>query len=241
MIEIKSCPICGAELQPNAKHFTGKPFFTADVGVSFNVTAFIIYSLCPNCGVFVQSPRMNDEDIHKYYADGMYRAWLGVSPAILDIDEDKRADMDASLLRALLGPIQSHLDIGSSRGDFLKYMGAEHQDGIEPNQDYNQNNLAEIFPDLEQIDGLYDLVSAIHSMEHSTNPGQMLRDMSSLSKKYVVVEVPSDKSPGGWGRLAHTFHFPEETIAYMAEKVGLKIIAIVHTPHTLVVMEKFGK
>ncbi len=235
MIEIKECPICMGELQPYATQVMSAPFFTVDMGIDFNVCAFVTYSLCTTCGAYVQSPRMDADDITKYYAEGMYREWLNLAQETLDRDEKFRAIVDAKLLRTLLDPITSHLDIGSSRGYFLQEMNAEQQDGMELNQSYAP---AHVFETTDQIVDKYDLVSAIHMLEHTIDPLATLRFMASHSRKYVVVEVPSDKSPGGWGRLAHTFHFPSETLQYMASQSGLKIRAIIHTPHLLVIMEK---
>lgn len=246
MITVTRCPICGAdELDLEGKRFMSNPTFNVEVeGIEFAACAFVKYVHCRTCGVFIQSPRMADEHIAMYYKNS-YRRWTGVPVEVMDKDEELRASQDAGMITKLIGidhPL-SHLDVGSGRGSLLRWVGAVSQVGVEMNATYNTNPSAIVYPTLENLyedseAGEFELVTAIHYLEHTTDPLYTFKMMAELSRKYVVVEVPSEESKGGWGRLAHTFHFPEETLMFMADQAGCEIKVIYHTPHTFVLMEK---
>lgn len=238
MIDVTTCPICGSELVRNARAFFGAPFMLLKTDVTFNGSAFVRYSRCETCGLYVQSPRMTDEDIERYYGTGLYRAWMNLPVEAMDDDEYMRAAHDASLVVKLLGVPASHLDIGSSRGHFLQLVKSPVQVGVEPNTSYNINEQATVLPRMTDVTGEFELVSMIHSLEHVTDPMSVLRSALSLSSRWLLIEVPSEQSKGGWGRLAHTYHFPEETFSYIAESLSCKIKLLHHTPHTFVILEK---
>ncbi len=231
MIEVTECPICGEPLEQNARQFLSKPIFVGSIDeLSFQMSGFVTYAKCSGCGTFAQSPRMVDEDIERYYRSGKYRQWLNIDQKALDKDEDLRALCDAEILRKLIGEVESHLDIGASQGFFLERMAAKKQSGVEL---YNHLSKGK-YP----VNQEFELVSAIHVLEHVPYPVEFLKNIASYSKKYLVIEVPSDESKGGWGRLAHLFHFPSDVFFLLAGKIHFKIIAILHTPHTMVIMER---
>jgi hypothetical protein len=239
MEKIFTCPVCRSPLGKPEKFFYSRPFVPLNVsGLDIVMCALVGYSRCEACGVHVQNPMLTEDEMKHYYGDGLYRQWLGRTQEELDDDELMRASTDAALLHKTIGPVKTHLDIGASHGDFLHLMGAEFQVGVEPNTPYFRNDRAVLASDISLVKGTYELVSLIHSLEHTLDPMQTLKQAASLSNRWIVIEVPSEESKGGWGRLAHTFHFPDETIQYLAESISCKIKLIHHTPHTLVVMEK---
>jgi SAM-dependent methyltransferase len=245
MNHIHSCPICASSLlRPDQKVVTSRPHFNHDTQIEFAVAAIVKYALCLGCGAYIQTPRMSDEDIHRYYADGLYREWLGIEQDALDTDELRRAKLDATIIKDICGIVDSHLDVGASRGYLLDEVGSKIKVAVEPNREYViAPNLAAAYTDIYHMSHMYnsfELVTSIHSLEHTTDPLSMLRELSCFVRASgrLVIEVPSETSPGGWGRLAHNFHFPPWTMSYMADKVGMKITHVMFTPHLFTIMER---
>lgn len=241
---IDRCPICdSASLQRDAKVAASRPQMNYGGNVTFEMAAIVHYSLCYGCGAYIQSPRMSDDDIHRFYANGFYREWLELNQEQMDADERMRAKLDASIIKDCLGIIDSHLDVGASRGYLLEEVGARATLAVEPNLDYLTAKVNLQYSSIDQIAHLYSsfgLVTAIHTLEHTTDPLTTLRELSFFveGKGKLIVEVPSDRSQGGWARLAHTFHFPPWTMHYMAGKIGMKITHAMFTPHLFVIMER---
>jgi hypothetical protein len=250
MKHIHSCPICASTLlRQDQKVATSRPHFNHDTQIEFAVAAIVKYALCMGCGAYIQTPRMTDDDIHRYYADGLYREWMGIEQEQLDADELRRARLDASIIKDVCGIVDSHLDVGASRGYLLNEVGARAKAAVEPNRAYIIAKVETVYTDLllmSHLHGSFSLVTSIHSLEHTTDPLGTLRELSCFVRDSshpdgagkLVVEVPSENSPGGWGRLAHTFHFPPWTMHYMAEKVGMKITHMLFTPHLFTIMER---
>jgi hypothetical protein len=244
MIEISKCPICrSTHLTPNAQRAVSKPYMNFDAdGIGLTMGTVVSYALCQVCGAYIQTPRMTDEEVQKYYRDGLYRAWLNISQEKMDDDEHRRAENDADIVMKRIGDIESHLDVGASRGYFLNEVGAERRIAIEANVGWVTTKNVEVYRTLEeylpQSDYKSQLVSAIHVLEHTTDPLRFLQDMSCASEEWLMIEVPSDKSPGGWARLPHLFHFPTWTLHYMFDEIGWKIETTLFTPHTLVLAKR---
>jgi SAM-dependent methyltransferase len=244
MKHIHSCPICASTLlRSDQKVVTSHPHFNHDAQIEFNVAAIVKYALCLGCGAYIQTPRMSDDDIHRYYANGHYREWMGIEQEQLDADELRRARLDASIIKDILGIVDSHLDVGASRGYLLDEVGARAKAAVEPNRSYITAKVETVYTDIllmPHLHGSFSLVTSIHSLEHTTDPLGTLRELSCFVRDggHLIVEVPSENSPGGWGRLAHNFHFPPWTMHYMAEKVGMKITHMLFTPHLFTIMQR---
>ena len=107
-IQLDTCPIC-ASRNVTDNHQTGAaPRFYVDLAPGFSVLAgaVAIYSLCNDCGVLYQNPRLDDEQIGRYYAEGIYRKSLNMDDNRMDTDEAHRAQVDChALLQVLASPL----------------------------------------------------------------------------------------------------------------------------------------
>lgn len=252
MKTIDMCPICAnPAMVPNAKVAFSAPFLNTEAGhdsapgqtVQFLSSALVQYSVCLRCGVYVQTPRMENDDIDRYYSSGLYRSWLNMTQEDMDRDEQNRATFVAKLIRERVSDnVMSHLDVGSSRGFLLREVDAVFKAGVEPNTQYAAYHPNVEYPILFDVpDSMkFDLVTSLHTLEHVLYPldvlGMMLMHTTENGK--VVIEVPSESSPGGWARLAHTYHYPPWTIHYMARALGWRVSMMAMTPHTLAVLER---
>jgi hypothetical protein len=167
---------------------------------------------------------MTDERIAEYYSSGAYRQTLGIPIETMDADELRRAQDIAFYLKTHGVKPKSHADIGASRGYLLSEMGAEVQNGFDVNPKYGEYE--------EVKHRKYELVTAVHVLEHAINPIGEIRWYKSLSSDKVLIEVPGETCQGGPLRFAHLYYFPPNVLANMMQDAGLSIIEIETEPNT---------
>lgn len=217
------------------------PYFDAELVPGFTVKAAALstYQRCEKCGTWRQSPRLDDESIGRYYSEGIYRATLGITEEVIDRDELHRAKIDAKLVGDYIGQVDSHLDIGCSRGYFLREVKAHTRAGVEPNADWTRESVG-VVGSLSEIDRTYELVSMIHVLEHEPYPVEYLKRAASKMNQggLMIVEVPSWNSPGGPLRLAHLWHWEPDAMRETLELAGLRIVKALTTPHLFVIAER---
>jgi len=147
----------------------------------------------------------------------------------MDADELGRA-RDVSLwLRVHNVEPSSHLDIGASRGYLLKEVGAPVQYGLDSNKDYGGSTSGNV--------GKYELVTAIHVLEHVTNPHTEIQLYKSLSTDKVLIEVPGMNCKGGPLRFAHLYYYPSALLVEMLEQAGMTILELETEPNTRVLAQ----
>lgn len=243
MIKLENCPICRGGLIAEYPSVGSSPrFFSEEFGMELAVITK--YNICLACGTVFQNPRMEDEEVERYYSSGKYRFEMQ-SREDLDEDEKRRAER---LHRFIYDNVThskaptSHLDIGCSRGYLLKKIGANVSIGVDTNPEYAEDDVA-VFKSLGEVNRKFELITIIHTLEHVTDPVEFLMEAAEKLDDggRIVIEVPSSKSPGGPLRLAHTFFFEPWALTQAIARAGMRLLAIGFTPHTLVVVEKYRK
>lgn len=210
-------------------------------GVGVYAAVVTHYYKCMDCNVIFQNPRMSDTELKKFYSQGYYRRSLNLSDEEMDKDEKYRAGVDAGILKKHVEKITSHLDIGCSRGYLLEAIWADTKIGVDENTKWEMVEGIKVYNKLEQIPiRAFDLVTAIHVLEHVPDPLGYLKEMTRFVKKdgRLVIEVPSWKSPGGPLRLAHLYHFEPDVLRLMCKKVGLTVLQMEFTPHLLIICRR---
>lgn len=241
MIMLKECPICGNGKISNFEKIGLAPHVDYEIMPKVMVNAAIVsrYSVCSDCGIIFQNPRLSDSELDMFYGQGYYRQLLNMTQEQIDADELFRAKTDAEIIRGYFdGDIGSHLDVGCSRGNLLTELGTKIKVGVESNVDYVKENGIKVFKRLDQVPNqTFDLVSAIHVLEHESNPIDYLKSMAEFVKSggLVAIEVPTWSSPGGPLRLPHLYHFEPEVLKRMCEQTGLTVLHEHHTPHLMLV------
>lgn len=229
-IALDTCPNCGSGSLVQYTQSVTAPFLTVRVfDGSLNVATISQYVICKDCELVMQSPRVTDERLREYYSSGFYRDTLGITVDSMDTDEKRRSTEIAEWLKGQNITPKSHLDIGCSRGYFLDLVDAETKHGFDYNPEYSES--VEVFDDKSRLEK-YELVSAIHVLEHSTDPLADLHWYKSLSTDKVLIEVPGENCKGGPLRFAHLFYFSTDVLIAMVESTGMKVLEVVREPHT---------
>lgn len=243
MITLKLCPICRSTNINLIRYVIETPDVVYKIMPRVNVNAAIIsrFSLCRDCNLIFQNPRLSDKDLDLYYSRGYYRSVLSRPIKKADGDELSRARIDEAIINEQIGKVSAHLDVGCSRGYLLDLVSAKVGVGVESNIGYVRVKSAKVYTSLEKVPRkLFDLVTAIHVLEHLPYPHDFLEKIVKFVKNggHVVVEVPTWKSPGGSLRLAHLYHFEPDVLRSMCRQVGLKVIHTEFTPHLLLICKK---
>jgi 2-polyprenyl-3-methyl-5-hydroxy-6-metoxy-1,4-benzoquinol methylase len=183
---------------------------------------------------------MSDENLTKFYASGDYRKWTGLSEEKSAQDEMVRAKQDAMHFFRF-GPFRRHLDVGCSRGYLLQQVDSDVKFGVEPNLDsWTEDARITMASDISLVPGQFDLVTIIHVLEHVPDPLTTLNECRKRLEKggKLIVEVPTEYSPGGWARFAHIYHFPTWSMHYVADILGMHIVEMFKSPHLITVLQE---
>lgn len=243
MITLVSCPVCSSK-NISKYHESGyAPVVVHQIMPNVFVDALVVtnYFKCLSCNVLFQNPRMSDSELKKFYSQGYYRKVINLTDKEKDQDEKARADTDSKIIIQKLGKIKSHLDVGCSRGYLLRKVGAVQKIGVdEDNKNVTLSGI-KVHKEIDDLKGKkFDLVSAIHTLEHVPDPISFLKSLYDLVSDggHLVLEVPTWKSPGGPLRLPHLYHFEPDVLRLLCRQVGLKVIDTEFTPHLFLICRR---
>ena len=194
------------------------------------------FSICPECGLIVQSPSIDIDNMNKYYADIATYINPGRKgkPSSNKIKDVKR------LIRTLIDVIgkspRSAFQVGCSDGYTLyafQQAGVCLTEGIDPSLE--SHKLAMDLYSLETVVGTfedfvpsnkYELLILTHVLEHIYNPLTVMKKCSSMQKKggWGLIEAPlferSDKFPPGLLTFEHVNYFSESTLCRLLHLAG---------------------
>jgi len=240
MITLRSCPVCNCREIMEYHQIGLAPHVEHELMPGVTVSAAIIsrYSQCRECHVIFQNPRMSERELNTFYSKGYYRRTINLTDEEKDADEMYRATVDAKIIKQHLGDVSSHLDIGCSRGYLLEQVGAASRVGVESDVDHVTASGIKVYSDIDDVSKKrFDLVTAIHVLEHVADPLTFLKRMVAVTNAngHLIIEVPTWKSPGGPLRLPHLFHFEPDVLRLMCREVGLNVEHTEFTPHLMLI------
>ncbi|WP_202967524.1 bifunctional 2-polyprenyl-6-hydroxyphenol methylase/3-demethylubiquinol 3-O-methyltransferase UbiG [Caenimonas sp. SL110] len=195
---------------------------------------------CEGCGLVWVDPRPFDS--RQFYEQDYRRAYKNTfEPRPRHVLRAGRVALDRwSRIKRFLRPGMRVLDVGSGGGEFsylLTRLGL-HVVGVEPNVGYAQYAQREyaldirrgFIGDVELEAASRDLVTIWHVLEHTEDPGAVLRKLRHVlaAQGLLVVEVPNIEatcqSPRSTFHAAHLYHFNVATLQALASCNGLQAI-----------------
>ncbi len=239
MITLNACPVCHSDRIIEYKIIPGGGLIIEITpGVKVNAATITRYCLCQNCNLIFQNPRLSDTELDIYYGSGYYRQHINSPPEGMDKSEDNRAKFDAEIIKQQIRNVKTHLDIGCGLGYLLEEIGADVKVGVESDVGYVKAKGIKVYSEMDQIPlKKFDLVTAIHILEHVPHPLDYLKAMVKFMDKngYLVIEVPSWKTRGGPLGFAHLHHFEPDVLKNLCKQAGLQVIHEQFTPHLILI------
>jgi len=230
----KTCPICGSDDFEFFSQVSSQPFFVNEVdGLRFLTAALSTYYKCKQCEVVFQNPHMNETDMNKFYSTGIYVNTTGVPLDAVLKDEAERAERNVKFLERCGVKPKSLLDIGAAHGKLLE-LAQERLGCFATGYDLF-GKYAERDASTEQ----FEMVSAIHILEHYVDPLAALSRYRALTTKWLLLEVPKSrgKEETKGLRFPHLFVFPYNTLKFMLAKTGFQIVEMEENPDTRILGE----
>jgi 2-polyprenyl-3-methyl-5-hydroxy-6-metoxy-1,4-benzoquinol methylase len=213
MTEVIQCPACGAE--------KSSLFDRREV-----LGMMLCNRMCRHCGLVYLSPRMEDQELERFYSRG-YRTLNDGSEQPTDenlADQQARAQHVVRTARAIAPAVQRHLDIGCSTGILMaqvREVFACETAGVEPGIEHRSiasakglKTYASIEEALAEQQRRFDLVTLSHVLEHLADPVSELtriRTQMLSSAGHILVEVPNLYGHACF-EPAHLFSFSMKTL-----------------------------
>ncbi len=132
--------------------------------------------------------------------------------------------------------VESVLDVGCGRGEWLSLLKKKGFDTYGCDLDYICVNKSSNFGSVKRADivnlsdsyesNQFDLVTAFHILEHVTCPLKALEQMKKVSKKYVLTAVPNARYISQDELLTHIYSWNGDTFTNLLNKAGLKVLSI---------------
>jgi len=201
---------------------------------------------CMNCSfVFKKIDKVFISTINKIYSNYDVYYQGGGSEQIVFSEKYKchmkRSDIISKSLN-LMSVLPNNgclIDIGCGNGSFLRSFGSIFNDwnlyGLELENKHEKEissiaNFKKLFVGrAEKLDGVYDLISLIHTLEHIMSPLSTLINLSKNLKKggFLFIQVPdSEENPFDLIIADHVSHFSKHTLTSLLTKAGYEIIFI---------------
>lgn len=210
-------------------------------GVKVDAVVISHYSQCQDCHLIFQNPRLSKPELDRYYSSGYYRNLNNMTKKSVDKDEESRAKIYYKIIKQNVGNVTTHLDIGCSRGFLLKAVSARLKVGVELNIGFMKYKNIKVYSKINTVPSRkFNLVTAMHILEHVPFPQDFLQSMAKFVSKdgHLVIEVPTWRSSGWSLRLAHLYHFEPDVLKKMCTQVGLTVVHEEFTPHLLLICKK---
>ena len=212
---LHACPICEAP----------GPFTPTNCCTIRPTEYVMVYVTCPECGGEFHNPMWTRDTIDEWYSSGEYMKVANPAPVLRQMQY--AVNYVTFLTSNGVKSIGRFLEFGSGEGHLLreivKTFGAEVA-GIEKDPGRIVKSGA-----VDSPDGQFDVIAAVHSLEHAPRPLETLRWLVTMLTQdgHVLIEVPVRK-----GHLceSHPIAFTPDALLLMADLAGLEPRAAAETP-----------
>jgi len=231
------CLICGQARLFVVKEFAALPRITSDC---HPFPAGGELAVCENCATVQKIPNQRWlNEIETIYADyAAYSVAGGEEQLVLDPQSGEPRKRSDVLMRAVsdsgdLPAIARALDIGCGHGVTLMAMAKVFPEwelfGYEIDESkrdhlYRIENFKQLYTgDFSRIDGTFNFISMIHSLEHFIDPLRTLRALRRVAAPggRLFIEVCNvDENPFDLLVADHLTHFSPGTLAFIANQAG---------------------
>ena len=224
--EVLVCPICEATPQ----HFMmwQTPVTKMRIGDAVvGLTTPIPWSECPNCEVEYQKVRLTRESLDYYYRSDQYRRLINQD------NEEFRDENSLRYAKAVMEFLEEvgvtatrQLDYGSGTGALLRSVPWDGV-GVEISENatkWSRERGVEVFGTLGEVEGTFDFITIIETLEHLPNPVATLEALMEYLEPggHILIGVPwSGKHSGDKTQIGHLFSFALPSMMFLTEKVGI--------------------
>lgn len=197
---------------------------------------------CQRCGHGISIPPL--ADVGFLYENRESQDYQPDSKGLAHIIKDMAFRLQARKLLSQIGEAKGHiLDFGCGSGQFTRVLG-EVADakviGADMHSEAPSELLAELYLGPAQLSdrkGTFDVVLAMHVIEHDDNADALLANLASYARPggKVVVEVPNidciwaesfGKFWDAWYLPYHRQHFTKGSLMKLMQRNGLKLEAL---------------
>ncbi len=243
MIEVKNCPVCGAN---SFKEVYQAPYFRG------NNELFSIQE-CEQCQFWVTSPRPDDDELASYYETGEYISHNDKKEGIVDYMYHAVRTVSlkrkVSLITKVNDGLGRLLDFGAGTGHFANVAKAAgwSVQGVEPSEEARKvakvsNELDLVSPEEMQWKSKeFDVITLWHVLEHLPNLGEHMNRFAGSIKPggALIIAVPNHESldskiyQSSWAALdvpLHLYHFKRKNIKHLAQVHGFTLENVKNMP-----------
>lgn len=190
----------------------------------------------------------NSEIPEKASLENYYKKTYKITESDFIITEKRRLTRIPEQF-SLLGEISQYLnipakllDVGCDKGFFLDEARRIGYDvtGIEPSEtarNYCSNIGLNVFKDIENIEGKYNIITLWHSLEHNPEPIKFINFLKAKLEPdgYLFIRVPAFDSL--WSKILksrwiwfqpqnHYFHFSHKSLNFLLKSQGFDVVKI---------------
>lgn len=224
MASLSQCPVCES---PELKHY----LLCKDHTVSHETFRL---QQCAACGFVLTNPRPDEHALPRYYQSEHYISHSDNNSGL--VNQTYRIARRFTLAwkykviqRYALTKPEKLLDYGCGTGSFLNecIRNSIHVAGIEPSPEARiaaiANTNAPVYPNLDQLQDTYDVITLWHVLEHVPDLHQTLRKLKARLEENgtMFIAVPNLQSPdaekykehwAGYDVPRHLWHFSRDTM-----------------------------
>ncbi len=213
-----------------ANETTGELPATLPVRVKKRLGAFLRRSSA-NYYCERHAPGGNKNLLGRYVAGNMRRMTVGFPDYLKDTTLDLSLDLNSKIL-----------DVGCGAGITLlslREFGFTKLIGVDPfleNAITYRNGVRILKTELDELEDLFDLIIASHSLEHVPEPRQALQQINRLLRKgqWAIVRIPLvgyawERYRTAWVALdapRHLFIFSRRSFSNLAEEAGFEVVEV---------------